>query len=67
MIDPISPGICATCLHVTIIRSDRGTIFYRCRLSDHDPKFSRYPRLPVRICKGWKENCERAIDLDRVE
>jgi hypothetical protein len=67
MIDVLNPGICATCMHMTIICSDRGAIFYRCLLSDHDPQFPRYPRLPVRICKGWTEKAEGAADFDEVD
>lgn len=66
MIDLMNPGICQTCLHVAIVRSDRGATFHRCTLSDHDPQFAKYPRLPVTICKGWTENCERAAEVNEA-
>ncbi len=49
----VSAGLCASCAHSEIIRSSRGSMFYRCRLSDTDPRFPKYPRLPVIECAGW--------------
>jgi len=36
-------------------------MFWRCELSDRDPKFAKYPRLPVLACAGFvhKETGER--------
>jgi hypothetical protein len=48
-----SPGLCATCIHKREITSDRGSIFYRCALADTDPRFPKYPRLPVLQCSGY--------------
>ncbi len=36
------------------VTSDRGATFYRCALSDTDPRFPRYPRLPVLECAGYE-------------
>jgi hypothetical protein len=49
--DPV--GLCRDCAHARIIRNDRGSTFYLCRLSIADPRFARYPRLPVTACKGF--------------
>jgi hypothetical protein len=49
----IGPGLCATCGHVDIVRSDWGSTFLRCRMSDVDPRFLKYPTLPVVECTGW--------------
>src|ERR1019366_3158804 len=49
----IGPGLCATCGHVDTVRSNRGSVFLRCRLSDVDPHFPKYPTLPVVECIGW--------------
>ena len=46
-------GLCADCLHMREVKSDRGASFYRCALSDTDPRFPRYPRLPVLHCSGY--------------
>jgi CRISPR-associated endoribonuclease Cas6 len=48
------PGLCATCKHTSVIRSDRGSVFYLCQLSATDPRFPKYPRLPVLTCPGYK-------------
>jgi len=48
-------GLCATCLHLKVIVSDRGSTFYSCLLSKTDPRFPRYPRLPVIACIGYDE------------
>lgn len=47
-------GLCATCTHMQKIASDRGSTFYRCGLSDTDPRFPKYPRLPVLRCSGYR-------------
>lgn len=48
-------GLCFYCLHARKIQSDRGSTFYRCKLSDTDPNFVKYPRLPVIRCNGYRE------------
>ena len=48
-------GLCARCRLVRIIRSDRGSVFYLCRRSATDPAYAQYPRLPVRVCRGYEE------------
>jgi hypothetical protein len=56
----IPSGLCATCLHMRIIRSDRGSVFYQCPLSFADPRFPKYPHLPVLKCSGW--HCGDELD-----
>jgi len=51
----VSVGLCASCARSEIIRSSRGSTFFRCKLSDTDPHFPKYPRLPVIECAGWSE------------
>ncbi len=46
-------GLCGNCLNAKIVSSDRGSVFFRCMLSDQNPEFPRYPRLPVLTCSGW--------------
>jgi len=50
----IDAGLCLDCTHARLIRSDRGTIFYRCERSDTDPRFAKYPTLPVIVCSGYE-------------
>jgi hypothetical protein len=47
-------GLCGRCVHVQIIRNDRGSQFYLCRLSLTDPRFPRYPAIPVVACAGYE-------------
>lgn len=51
-------GLCAACVHVRLVRSGRGSAFYLCRRSESDPRFARYPRLPVVQCAGFERNAE---------
>ena len=52
--DDTHAGLCASCAHVRIIENDRGSRFYLCELAKIDPRFPRYPRLPVIACGGWQ-------------
>jgi hypothetical protein len=45
-------GLCASCRHARIQQSARGGRFWRCARAEHDPRFRRYPPLPVRQCPG---------------
>ena len=49
----LNPGLCATCVHVRLIESAKGSSFVLCTLSDMDPQFPKYPRLPVLACRGF--------------
>jgi hypothetical protein len=46
-------GLCATCRHARPVTSARGSTFWRCALSERDPRFPKYPRLPVLACAGY--------------
>jgi hypothetical protein len=47
-------GLCEQCADVRVIESTRGSAFYLCRLSERDPRFAKYPRLPVLVCPGYQ-------------
>ena len=47
-------GLCASCRHAQTVTSDRGSRFVLCGLWKSDPRFPKYPRLPVRACDGWQ-------------
>jgi hypothetical protein len=49
----LDPGLCSTCKHSRVLSSARGSSFYLCELHGVDPRFPKYPRLPVRACSGW--------------
>lgn len=61
-------GLCANCRNVRVIRSDRGSIFYRCELALADLHYPKYPNLPVLECPGFaarEESAEADSDLGR--
>lgn len=49
----IQAGLCATCIHARVITSDRGSRFTMCLLSKDDPRYPKYPPLPVLRCEGY--------------
>lgn len=53
----VPAGRCATCRHARVLAS-KTSAFLRCGRSDDDPRFPRYPGLPVVRCAGW-EGVER--------
>ena len=52
--DDTGAGLCGSCMHAQVVTSPRGSTFYLCRLSFTDPRFARYPRLPVVTCTGYE-------------
>ena len=55
-----SAGLCTSCLHAQAVPSARGSTFLLCELSRTDPRFPRYPRLPVVACAGYERGSGRA-------
>ena len=49
-------GLCIRCKNASVVKSDKGSIFYLCELSTTDPLFPKYPRLPVLTCPGFDPN-----------
>jgi hypothetical protein len=47
-------GLCLRCLHARRVTSGKGSTFWLCRRAEHDPKFEKYPRLPVITCPGFE-------------
>ena len=50
---PADPGLCGGCVHRRLVASKRST-FLLCGLAEVDPRFPRYPPLPVRACDGFR-------------
>ncbi len=48
-------GLCSDCFHARSIESANGSFFILCNLSLTDPRFPKYPRLPVLSCEGYKK------------
>jgi hypothetical protein len=46
-------GLSERCVNVRVVSSQSGTHFYRCGLASTDPRFAKYPRLPVLRCAGY--------------
>ena len=53
-------GLCTDCEHSRVIETVRESRFYLCRLSETDPRFPRYPPLPVLRCDGYKPDAAPA-------
>lgn len=51
-----SVGLCATCRHVRRAGNRRGSVFYRCARAESDPRFPKYPPLPVVRCIGYERD-----------
>jgi hypothetical protein len=49
----VPAGLCESCVHAQTINSSKGSTFIRCDLSFTDPRFPRYPTLPVIRCEGY--------------
>lgn len=45
-------SLCEDCVHVRIIRSERGSTFYMCKLAAQDARYPKYPGQPVLSCAG---------------
>ncbi|HBY62220.1 MAG TPA: hypothetical protein DEH78_20560 [Solibacterales bacterium] len=46
-------GLCASCGYAKTIASGRGPVYLLCRRALTDPRFEKYPRLPVISCSGY--------------
>ena len=51
-------GLCSVCAHHRVTGNRRGSRFWLCRRAEGDPRFRRYPPLPMIRCPGF----ERAPD-----
>jgi hypothetical protein len=49
----VPAGLCAGCEFALLNRTRRGTVYLRCGLAAEDPRFPRYPPLPVLRCRGF--------------
>jgi hypothetical protein len=54
-------GLCAQCRHAQIIESSKGSVFLLCELSKSDPRFLKYPRLPVLSCAGYQRGAQQRL------
>ena len=59
-----SVGLCARCAFASTLASAKGSRFWRCRRADSDPRFPRYPALPVLRCPGFEEGGKLGPEAD---
>ena len=57
--DMPAAGLCDSCVHQRVVRNTRGSSFSLCERSRTEPKYPRYPRLPVVECRGWQRREQR--------
>ena len=43
----VPAGLCALCAHQKLVRTGRGSVFSMCLRARTDPRFAKYPQLPV--------------------
>jgi hypothetical protein len=46
-------GLCETCVHARVVPTPRSE-FVLCGRSADDPRYAKYPRLPVHACAGYE-------------
>jgi hypothetical protein len=46
-------GLCESCRNVRFVDTRKGSRFYLCELSEVDPRFRKYPPIPVLRCIGY--------------
>lgn len=47
-------GLCDSCRHQQLVPNTRGSVFSLCLRSREDPRYLRYPRVPVTSCPGYE-------------
>lgn len=47
------PGLCTTCRHARTSGNRRGSVFWLCSYSQEDPRYPKYPALPVFRCAAF--------------
>jgi hypothetical protein len=58
-------GLCDSCKHQRVVTNTRGSRFSMCERSKSDPGFPKYPRLPVRECRGYERKAGRSREGTR--
>jgi hypothetical protein len=53
MPDAPPAGLCNLCVHQKVVRNTRGSSFSMCELAKTDPRYPKYPRVPVMQCAGF--------------
>ena len=65
---PTLVGLCQSCRWTRRVVPRRGGIFFRCSRAETDPRFVRYPALPVLECVGYETGPASSLGReDRLE
>lgn len=54
-------GLCEACRHSREIVNDRGSRFLLCDRNKIDPRYPKYPRLPVLRCTGFEQKQDDSV------
>jgi hypothetical protein len=57
-------GLCDSCVHQQLVPNTRGSVFSLCQRSRTDPRFPRYPRVPVMACPGYESRSRATTQPD---
>jgi hypothetical protein len=49
-------GLCGSCAHARAIVSAKGSTFLLCERARTDPRYRKYPPLPVVSCPGYERS-----------
>ena len=58
-------GLCDSCVHQTVVRNTRGSSFSLCERSKTDPRYPKYPRVPVLSCPGYERRPAQPVEPGR--
>ena len=51
---PPTAGLCTSCRRARALTSASGGVFYQCLRAESDPRYPKWPRLPVLSCPGYE-------------
>ncbi len=54
-------GLCGFCRRARVLKSASGSVFIQCGLASADPRFPKWPRLPVLACAGHEPGEGEAV------
>jgi len=49
-------GLCTACRFAREVRSAKDRIYILCEQSLTDPRFAKYPAIPVEHCEGYQQS-----------
>ena len=61
----VAAGGCVSCVYARLIRAKANDVYYFCERSVNDPRYARYPRLPMLTCEGHTDRAESGLPRER--